>query len=532
MKVRNFITLLGAAALSLSALADDIDNFNNGWAGKALKHQRQIERYAPLSQNSMIGTHNSYNSESYRNAIRYLDPQQERSVPDQLRMGARFLEFDAHWIYKAKFEIRRGGSWWQFWTYTVDVGGYEMVLCHGGVCSPDDRFFSQGLEDIRNFLNQDANKDAVIILYIEDHMDGNHGNALGSINSILGDKIYRSGSCRTIPSSLSKSDVLGAGKNIVIQGDRCSGNGSYDATVFSGLGAISRKWEDRTNIAAIAGQSSYIHAADIVRYHKEGVNLLNLDDMNIDDGRLEAAVWSFDVNEPNNWGGNQDCAVSWGNGRWDDAGCSAQFAYACQHQTNGNWVVSNSLGAWENGANACAAMGAGYAFDAPTNSVENEQLKTAKASANQTHVWLNLNDKMVEGNWQIIPSFTAEIKSMGKCLDGTSLSQGSNVHLWDCHGGGNQAWIFGADGTIRSAGNSNMCLDLFAYNTNNGGNIVVWPCNGAQNQKWILDGRFLRTALNGNQVIDVSGASTNNGSNIHIWSQHGGANQRWTFVKK
>lgn len=111
MTMKTAITLSLGLAVSAGSLAmsstpnhekkdDPIANFQSSWAGKALAMQRDLDLHEPMSQNNILGTHNTYNSEVYRDVDSYLDPQQKHSIYDQLRLGARFIELDAHWTYK------------------------------------------------------------------------------------------------------------------------------------------------------------------------------------------------------------------------------------------------------------------------------------------------------------------------------------------------------------------------------------------------------------------------------------------------
>ena len=123
------------------------------------------------------------------------------------------------------------------------------------------------------------------------------------------------------------------------------------------------------------GSDDYITASDVTEYFKQGANIVNLDDMVTNDGRLAAGIWSWDNNEPNNWGGNQDCALQWGNGRWDDQGCTNIYAFACQSSVNKAWAVTSDVGQWHEGQAKCQALGAEYHFNVPTNSLHNQPAK-------------------------------------------------------------------------------------------------------------------------------------------------------------
>ncbi len=392
--------ILTATVTSLSlglgsiSMADTISDFTNSWTGKSLSAQRALDVYAPMANNNIIGTHNTYNSEAYRSCnfsvgCRYLDPQQKYSIKDQLRMGARFIEIDVH--YTTKME--------GIFSYPK-----RLLMCHG-VCSINDKYFTEGLNEVRDWLNSADSTGQVIILYVEDHMSGKHGDAYNQINSRFGSLIYRSGGCGSIPNTLTKADVLAAGKKVILWGDGgCRSHSDWKNTAYTGLGDIGRIWEDRTTVGGIGdiftgGSSDYINASDVSSFFAEGANIVNLDDMVTNDGRLAAGVWSWDNNEPNNVG-NEDCASQWGNGRWNDASCSNSYDFACTDGA-GNWAVTGTQGVWANGAAACATLGNNFYFAVPTNSLDNQKLKVAKDAAGMSTVWLNHDDNLVEGQWRV-----------------------------------------------------------------------------------------------------------------------------------
>ena len=385
-----------ASAMSSAPQTDPITDFQNSWAGKALSHQRALDMNSPLADNNILGSHNTYNSEVYTDATRYLDPQQKHSIYDQLRIGARFVELDAHWT------AHTHGWPWEW--------GTDLLLCHSGIgaelgdlhvgCSLTDRFVKDGVQEVSNWLNE--NPQEVIILYFEDHTDGHHQELLNILNDKLGGKIYASGGCKSIPSSLTKAQVRAAGKQVVLWKDGgCSGNAAMANLAFTGLGQVDRIWEDRTSVGAIGafftgGSVNKIESADVVQAFKNGGNIVNLDDLTYNDGRMAAGVWSWDNGEPNNYNGDQDCAVQWGNGRWDDANCGSVHHFACEDNA-GNWAISAWAGQWSEGAAACSQLAGGYHFSVPTNSKANEALKAAKAG--MSHVWLNASDRASEGKW-------------------------------------------------------------------------------------------------------------------------------------
>jgi len=385
--------LAPAVGGSSLVMADSIDAFNNSWVGQTLDLQRGLDNNAPIINNNILGTHNSYNSDVYTACnfsvgCRYLDPQQKYSIKDQLRMGARFVELDVHWTTKME----------SLFSYPK-----RLLLCHG-VCSINDKYATEGFNEIKDWLNDSANADEVIILYIEDHSDNHHSDLYNQLNSAFGSKIYASGGCGDIPDSLTKADVLASGKQVILWKDGgCSGNGSMASTAFTGLGNVGRIWEDGTTLGTIAeffsGGVDSITASEVSEAFATGANIVNLDDMVMDDGRIQAAIWSWNTDEPNDAGGNEDCATQTSSARWNDVNCGNTYAFACK-DANNNWSVPYSTsGTWSEGASACANLGGSYSFSVPTNSQANQALKTAKEASGYNTVWLNHSDAATEGNW-------------------------------------------------------------------------------------------------------------------------------------
>ena len=460
-------TLAGAGR----ARADGIDDFNQGWIGQTLTAQRQLDLEIPLSEGNWIGTHNSFNSGAYTTALSYLDPNQVDSIFNQLRIGARHIEFDVHWT--PKFE-----------------GAFDypdrLLLCHGTSdhigCSTSDRYLSEGLDEIVAWLGLASSLGEVLILQIEDHMEGRHGEAYTQINDRLGAWIYRSGGCQDIPNSLTKAEVLNAGKRIVIWGSGgCTGDGNWNGTVYTGLGAVSRVWEDSTVIGGIGGGAqTAISASDVMDYFANGMNVIALDQLHQNDPRLEAAVWSWAVLEPNDFGGVEDCAVQVADGRWIDDQCILQNHFACRHAVHGGWAVSPESGRWIEGVSACSVLGADYRFSTPASSQQNQALSQARSQAGLDRVWLNHNDRQAEGFWES-GSITATVIQAGELtlLGGESvaglnrlleLGADCNLRLYSFQGG-----VIG--GSLWQTNTQNAGINCF-LDFQSDGNLVLYDGDG------------------------------------------------------
>jgi beta-galactosidase len=116
----------------------------------------------------------------------------------------------------------------------------------------------------------------------------------------------------------------------------------------------------------------------------------------------------------------------------------------------------------------------------------------------------------------------------GRCVDvpGVSTTNGTQVALWDCHGGTNQRWTHTASRQLMVYGNK--CLDASGAGTSNGTLVVIWDCNGGSNQQWNVNANGTITGVQSGLCLDASGQGTANGTRIHLWSCHGGTNQQWS----
>ncbi|HIF98835.1 MAG TPA: hypothetical protein EYQ54_17755 [Myxococcales bacterium] len=483
-----FVVVCIGLTMVTSALADGIDDFNNGWIGRTLSTQRLLDINGRISDSNIIGAHNSFNSAVYTSATAYPDPNQVDSIYNQLRMGARSIEMDVHWTPKTE-------GLFQFPS--------RLLLCHGtGAhigCSLDDRYFAEGLDEVAAWLNTAESVNQILLLHIEDHMDGQHSEAYNQVNDRFGDRVFFSGGCNDIPGDLTKSDVLSAGKNVIIWADGgCSGDGNWNSTVFTGLGALARVWEDSTTIGGIGGAGSAIGSNDVVSYFAGGTNIVDLDQLHQNDARLAAAIWSWDANEPNNSGDNEDCAVQHGNGRWNDDNCGNAYFFACENSNSGNWSISSAIDSWGAGALACDALGSDFQFSVPTNSQDNQALKTAKESAGLAAVWLNHDDRAAEGSWTITSS--DDVFYIAGAL---SLSSGESIG--------------GKTRLLKMEPNCNLVLYSVSNGVTGGGLWASGTANldsGCQ-MNFQADGNLVVTGGTG-QPRWASGTSGTSGAELHL----------------
>jgi hypothetical protein len=420
--------------------AGPVEDYQSSWEHRALGLQRQVDGDAPLSDVLFLSTHNTYNASAYTTAFSYWDPNHYYSITGQLMMDIREIELDVHRYFSMK------GWPWQWKT--------KLLLSHAQNnhtgASAFDRELSEGLIEIRNWITRPENENEILIIDIEDHMDGAYDLAVDIIQRYLGNLVYRPSGPQGLDMDLTKNEILATGKRIIIisGGDN---HARWRQWVFRGVGDrthfpqsnpenfrpypdcgfsrdiydnyLVRYFEDRTNLSAMFSDPGDPITPGVVRdMVRCGVNIISMDKLEPFDGRLRNAVWSWDVNEPNNYN-NEDCAEMWGNGRWNDAACAAVRRFACKNPGTGEWRVTQASGQWSDGAAVCSSeTGGAFLFDVPVNGYENQLLNAARTAAGASSVWLNLSDSAAEGYWEkgesSGPALEAEDARSGSMLDG------------------------------------------------------------------------------------------------------------------
>jgi hypothetical protein len=413
------------SGIAASAPRQNLETFQASWVHRALQLQNQLNLDVPLSRALIPHTHNSYNAQAYQDLTRYVDPNQVESVASQLAIGFRSLEFDVHYTVKAD-----GWPWqWE----------KELLLCHGQGnhlgCGIRDRRFAEGLQEIASFLNNSKNKDEVLILYIEDHMDDRYDLALKAIKETIGNYVYRprQPGCQGIPMNMTLRDVLRAGKQILLMGGRevCGSNAGWDRWAFGGVGnylsgsyptasiddyqdgdcerAYSRadyrrQWirvqEDRTKLTKIVGKKgTYLSPDNIRQLVQCGVNLVGFDKARPGDPRLQSLIWSWAPGHPRGPRVKGACAEHGADGRFYQQSCDQWRPFACRNE-QGEWYVTTVAGPWAEGAATCETETGGvFTFASPWNGFDSHQLQELKQSLEDDRVWLNYRQNPGNQRW-------------------------------------------------------------------------------------------------------------------------------------
>ena len=118
----------------------------------------------------------------------------------------------------------------------------------------------------------------------------------------------------------------------------------------------------------------------------------------------------------------------------------------------------------------------------------------------------------------------------GRCVDvpGSSTTNGTQLQLWDCHGGANQRWTYtaeqAADGVRQQVPGRQRAGHGQRHRRRSSGTATGRPTSSGTSTPTAPS-----PASNPGMCLDANGAGTANGTKIILWDCNGGANQRWSF---
>jgi hypothetical protein len=415
-----------AAALAALALlvpaapasADAVDDFQGSWTDRALDAQFDLAGDVPLRNVPWVGTHNSFNSlAEMGQTVSTYDPNQLLDLTDQLRLDVRSLELDVHW-----FAGPESG------------GAKGPVVCHarganeGHAGCSNEKLLGPVLGEIAAWLRRPQNRDQVLLLYLEDHLENKEGFDAGAavVEDRLGGLLYRppgGGGCTELPYELTRNEILATGAQAIAVSD-CGVGTAWPGTIFSwdqheeerprGItdfpecgpdftraqfdSSIIRYFEDRTALTEAVGvPDGGLTPPTVAAMTRCGVDLLGMDKLLADDGRLEAAVWSWARKQP---AGRSRCAIQRGTAkpgaaRWFTRPCAQRRRVACRKGQG--WVIGGPRKAFKGGY-ACRRKGARYS--APRTGFEAQRLRMAMRRAGVGAVWLGY--RRGPGGWSAL----------------------------------------------------------------------------------------------------------------------------------
>lgn len=122
----------------------------------------------------------------------------------------------------------------------------------------------------------------------------------------------------------------------------------------------------------------------------------------------------------------------------------------------------------------------------------------------------------------------------GRCADvpGFSTSDGTQLDIWDCNGGGNQTWGYTSTHELTVYGDTCMQAGASAGTSANpasGDAVTIQACTGAANQQWTVDDAdgTITSAAGTNLCLDTASSGTADGSPLVVATCSGAASQSW-----
>ena len=406
---------VAAASCALAAPAQAGDPGDDAWAQRALELQYELGGDVGLANAPWVGTHNSYNSRAEMGpTLSNTDSNQQITIVDQLELGMRSLEIDVH-LFPDPESL-----------------GYAPVVCHAR--GQDQAHFGCSIEKtlgpvldgVADWLREPANRDQVLLLYLENHLDNEDGYDQGAaiVEDELGDLLYRppaGGGCTELPYELTREEILAEDAQVIIVSGCGVGSAwpavvhkwaqhvesrPFDYTDFPECGAeytaaqydelLVRYYEDSTQLTATAGTpDDGITPPTAAQMARCGVDLIGLDQVVPGDDRLPALVWSWAPGQP----GRGGCALQRIDPdvqrvRWDSRRCKLRRPVACRDGEA--WVVVRRPASRRHrGIRAANAQRAcrrrvGGVHAAPRTGREAQHLRAAMLDAGVRRTWLGL----------------------------------------------------------------------------------------------------------------------------------------------
>ena len=373
------------------------------WARDALGDQYELGSRLPLRDAPWVGTHNSFNSTAEMGpTLSAQDSNQKITLVEQLDAGVRSLELDVHLFP------------------SVSGGGPTPVVCHAtgehAGCSAE-KPLAVVLDEVAGWMA--AHPDQVLLLYLEDHLDNASGYdaAAAVVEQKLGGRLYRpaggGASCVALPLDLTRAAVRAAGASVLIVSDCGKGSGwpsvafdwskaheekrpvgyqdfpgcgpdftraEYDATMI-------RYFEDTTRVTATGSTAGAATRDDGITVQTAGamarcgVDLLGLDQVERDDPRFAALVWSWAPGQPAR---SRGCAAQHA-GRWYALRCARRLRAACR-LPDGRWRVPSRVVRYTDAPALCKR--ARGRFTVPHTGYEAQTLRVAMERVGAGRAWL------------------------------------------------------------------------------------------------------------------------------------------------
>ncbi len=298
--------------------SEKVDAYAQGPVAAGFAEMRAREDGLPLQDTFWLSSHNSFNSAWYEPTFTQQDPNHVHSMYDQLRMDARGLELDIHWLPQP------------------DQGGFAPMVCHGrgsdqahGGCTRD-RHLAAVLPEIRAWLDDYPHD--VLMIDIQDELQfqgedeaNAHDVAAQVFIDIFGDLLITPQQTNTtcaVPTHLSRDDLRSLGRVLLVSD--CGVGATWTGIVHGKDNWVqqsmplpdcvwdadtvasqwTRIWEDSTFVGewaettGAADEVEPIRLEDIPMIVGCGIHMISLDQTVPDDGRLEAFLEAWQERTP------------------------------------------------------------------------------------------------------------------------------------------------------------------------------------------------------------------------------------------
>jgi len=409
-----------------------VDDFLETWTYWALAEQRWLASDEPINWIMHIAGHNAFNNA----ADNYPLPNQELSITDQLRLGARDIMLDVHGLV-GNIRLSHG-------TYT-DTTGDTCLGCDAFF----DRLYVYGIKEIGKWLED--NPGEIMLIQMEDYLHeetrDNVDDYLGPLEKYLGSYALRVSEKpqdrwptpnemlamnpprRLIILGQSYVDGnlihdgdwgglykygFGSSKAHSFDGDTCAGDGEG---LTNGRGEnFAEVYEDRS-VNRLFASTGWICASgekdkllgddclDLRELAECNITIIGLDmllsTVRFDAGnteRLDRAVWSWEPGYTLDAG--QAVKMSGASNLWRSDFPLVAHHFACakpragdpttwEDPTGASWQVTSATGPWADGDAVCAAeFGAdGLVFAVPVSGFMQKHLRAALQQARTRPDW-------------------------------------------------------------------------------------------------------------------------------------------------
>jgi Peptidase family M23/Ricin-type beta-trefoil lectin domain len=158
--------------------------------------------------------------------------------------------------------------------------------------------------------------------------------------------------------------------------------------------------------------------------------------------------------------------------------------------------------------------------------INNSELR----NGNNIQIW-DKNQSFNSQQW-LVESNQIRLGNSGYCLDSSGgLASGSRIHLWSCHGGTNQKFVYEPlTQEIKALDNQNLCLDRANNAFDNGTILQLFNCNKGSAQKWSMEKLEIVRVIAGGKSIDFNPDLA--WSNSYIWDSNAGTYQMFFYNTK